>query len=219
MSQFQRTNKDLYFSLLPTDLLSSLLLLFDSTELLQILQQLEDIPDFDMVFQSKYFWIKLWRRDISLFLDLPANPYENYREIIIDSLEINDRYKKIKYLGENGYDRLLMPMLANIDDYELALVYAARRGHIGLAKLMLALGAENYNWAMREAATGGHMDIVNLMLDKGATSYNEALYYAVKNGHMDIVKLMLQLGARVSDHVANSAKTEKMRSLLRSYRK
>lgn len=90
----------LYFSLLPTDLLPSLLLFFDSKELLATLPELKKLLSFDRLFNSDVFWRKLWRRDISSFIGVPVNPYEKYREIFNTLSKFKYKDDKIDYLAE-----------------------------------------------------------------------------------------------------------------------
>lgn len=185
----------LYFSILPTDLLISLFMFFDSTQLLQILPQLENIREFNRLFNSQIFWLKIWRRDISSFASLPTYPYQNYKFIFSTLTSYHDVRDKSQYLMANGYDILLLPLLNTPEDYNYVMAQAAYGGYVKIVQLMLTKGANNYNWALAEAAEGGHLDIVNLMLEKGAYKTNSALLRAAGEGHIDIVKRMLDYGA------------------------
>lgn len=192
---------------MPTDLLSSLLLLFDSnelspllllfdsTKLLIMLQQLEKISDFARLLNSNVFWRKIWRRDISSFLKVPDNPYEKYKQIFHDLSKLNLHSMKIEYLAENGYD-ILLYLITNSTDYTKAIQYAAYGGHIEIVeKLLGKIQNVNYNAILLYAADGGHIKIVDLMLEKGANDLNGAMSIAAHNGHIDIVNLMLSKGA------------------------
>lgn len=192
------STQKLYFALLPTELLILLMLYFNSYELLVILPQLELLPEFLPIFSSSIFWRKIWRRDISSFVDPPDNAYEKYIEIFIqlNSLSRVTKFVYIPYLASNGYDILLKPLLVGSrENYDIAMKEAAQGGHIKLVDYTLTKGANNYNQTMSEAARDGHIDIVKLMIQNGATDYNQALVSAARGGHVDIVKLMLKKGA------------------------
>src|SRR5581483_11054123 len=72
----------LYFSLLPTDLLIQLFFYFNLNELYSILHDLESIKDFQKIYTSKTFWNDIWKRYISSFIASPENAYEKFKEII-----------------------------------------------------------------------------------------------------------------------------------------
>ena len=192
----------LYFDLLPTDLLSLLFLYFNPEELLF---QLEQLPEFSKLLQSKIFWQNIWKRDISSIVNPPSNVYQKYKEIFKHFNSIYTRHEKISYSARNGYDILLLPILLTLDDYNWAMAYAAEGGHIEIVKLMLEKGANNYNLSMENAAYGGHMEIVKLMLEKGANDYNRAMEAAALSGHMEIVRLMLEKGANYYDWAMETA--------------
>jgi len=193
----------LYFTLLPTELLTLLLIKFNSTELLTILPQIEKISDFDRLIKSKTFWKLIWKRDISSFLSLPDNPYEKYKEIFNDlslyKLYTYKDYERIDYLAYNGYDRLLLRYVFNKDEYNEAMRRATEKGHIEIVKLMLDLGADDYNLTMAWAASRNYTEIVKLLLEKGADNhdinYNWVMSNAAYIGNLEIVKLMLEKGA------------------------
>lgn len=235
-----------YLSLFPSDLLPSLFLYFDSAELLFTLPQLRVIKDFNRLFNSRVFWLRLWRRDISSFVELPENPYETYQKVFSNLHEFTNKHATIEYLVSNGYDILLLHLFSSMSDYNWAMASAAGTGHIEIVKLMLEKGANNYNntmiwaasnghteivklmlmrdtnyydynWAMINAAYGGYLDIVELMLKKGANGYNGAMLNAANNGHKKIVKLMLEKGANNYASAISDAKTKEIADLIRSY--
>lgn len=212
----------LYLSVLPTDLLPPLFLFFNSKELLTILPELKKISTFNSLFSSTIFWRKLWRRDISSFLDVPSDPYTKYVEIFSNLSTLTYKYDKIKYLARSGYDILLLPLLSSIADYNYAMSYAASGGYIQIVELMLKNGANDYNWVMRNAAVGGHTNIVKLMLRKGANDYDSAMLTAAFNGHIEIVELMLEKGVNlhIDDAIrhATYGKRTDIVELLKSYK-
>lgn len=189
----------LYFSLLPTDLLPPLFLFFDSRDLLVLLPKLKKLPSFNTIFNSNIFWRKLWRRDISSFMDIPSNPYETYREIFDELSILPHKFDRILYLAKRGYDILLLPLLSNKYDYSSAMRGAAEGGHMLIVKSMLSRGADNYDDSMMYAAESGHIDIVELMLQKGANEYDVTMWWAARGGQMKIVELMMSLGANDYD--------------------
>lgn len=189
-------DRHLYFSALPNDLFPLLFSYFSSSHLLETLDQLRQINDFDRLFKSKTFWNYIWRRDISSFLPLPEDPYQTYQDIIRYKLDsFLYRYDKITYVAENGYDILLLPLLSTMYEFNRAMVVAASKGHVEIVNLMLQNGATQYNYAMANAATGGHIAIVELMLELGANNYNDAMANAAYGGHIEIIRLMLERGA------------------------
>lgn len=202
---------NLYFSLLPFDLLSPLLLYFDSPELLYILSNLDD---FNSLLEYYFFWNKIWRRDISSFIPLPADPYETYR-LIFDSLPKMSSSEKISYLAENGYDILLMPLLSDFVDYNRAMAFAARGCHMQIVELMIEKGATAYNWAMAAASESGCLSIIDLMRSLGATAYNTAMAAAAGGGQADIVNLMLGYGANDYDWAIGTATAHGNRNIVR----
>lgn len=56
-------------------------------------------------------------------------------------------------------------------DKEFCLIWAARRGHLGLVKVLLELGADIHiedEIALRWAAANGHTEVVKLLVESGA---------------------------------------------------
>ena len=51
----------------------------------------------------------------------------------------------------------------------------------------------DFNEAMVHAAKEGYIDIVHLMIDHGADSFNVAMVWSRKVGHVDIANLMTML--------------------------
>src|SRR5581483_1196561 len=187
--------KSFYFDMLFSDLLPPLFFYFTAAELSNILLEVELVPGFSRLLNSKIFWRYIWKRDISSFLPMPENAYEQYKEILNKVSKILVKYEKINYLAENGYDILLSPLLNNVEDYNWAIKNAATGGQIEIVELMLEKGANDYNQTLACAAFGGHIGIVRLMLEKGANNYNLAMAYAAEKGYIKIIRLMLEKGA------------------------
>jgi len=193
-----------YFSILPFDLFTPLMLYFSSIELFDILPELKTLPEFYHLFFSKIVWNELWKRDISTIVKPPSNIYEKYREI----LNIFNPFSKgFKHLAQNGYDVLLMPLLTSAWHYEEAVAHAAKGGQIELVKLLLNKGANVYYRIIEDALRNGHIDIVNFILEKYFKNSNILpvhnancfLNIAARSGHIEIVKSMLERGANLYD--------------------
>lgn len=200
-----------YFSTLPLDLFTPLLLYFESGDLLRCLTRLEELPEFSKALSSSTFWKQIGKIYISSCVPSCINSREDYIKIqskLNNNKEIID---KIKYLSKNGYDILLYKILSSSTMstkyiYNNAMAYASLGGHIEIVISMLQRGANNYNWVMTYAAEGGNIEIVQLMLNKGANDYyNLAMESAAYKGHMDIVELMLEKGANNYNFAMKSA--------------
>lgn len=76
---------------------------------------------------------------------------------------------------------------------------AVLRGHIAVAALLLARGANVHymdDYPIRIAAEAGRVEASSLLLEHGADlSDNSALYMAALNGHLETVRLLLDYGA------------------------
>ena len=59
------------------------------------------------------------------------------------------------------------------------------------------MGATDFNWAMSYAAKGGHVEIVKLCKEWGATDFDEAMEEAAREGHVEIVKLYKEWGQQI----------------------
>ncbi|WPH04577.1 Hypothetical protein R9X50_00746900 [Acrodontium crateriforme] len=95
------------------------------------------------------------------------------------------------------------------DDKGTPLYWAAQRGHTGLLKFLLGLGAEASlprfsDWTpLCAAAAQNHVAAVELLLGHGVQLNSQtpegctALYYAASKGHVEILQLLIQHGADV----------------------
>jgi len=63
-------------------------------------------------------------------------------------------------------------------DFDTALLYAARGGHLDVCKRLVEKGARNFNTALYRAAEGGNLDVCRLFVEKGAKDFNTALHGA-----------------------------------------
>nr|CAD2139141.1 unnamed protein product [Meloidogyne enterolobii] len=116
----------------------------------------------------------------------------------------------------------LMPKEKNAQDEEelhTALMEAAMDGHVGVAKLLLAVGSkvnlstESFENPLTLASCGGHLEYVTLLCDAGAI-IEEAndegftpLMEASREGHYDVVKYLLDRGANVNAKTGDGLET------------
>lgn len=124
-----------------------------------------------------------------------ANFYGPYDHPLIQAV-IYGRLDLVSLLIQYGAD-----VNAHSDKYPLTygffcptpLTIAARNGHIWLARLLIANGADvspNYvaTPPLRAAAFSGQLDIVRLLLEMGAADAHSAMAQAASRGHEDIVE-------------------------------
>ncbi len=111
------------------------------------------------------------------------------------------RVAAVRYLIQRGA-RIEIPQ----DLYsQSALVVAINRGHLEIAELLIASGADLNNVSSNQsplvtAAEKGHARLVTLMLDRGANINlqalgQSALINATRAGHLAVVHLLLERGA------------------------
>lgn len=167
------------------ELLMEMSLHIDKHQLVSLLPKLDD---FNRLFSSTMFWKKIWRRDISSYVEVPSDPYRKYVDIIADLFYI-------KSLIGNGYDQAVYASLKNQNDYNFTLVIASAEGQTPIVKYVLSKGANHLNTALSYAVRYNYTDIVNLLIDAGATDFNNALVNAAEAGNMELVKKFLKLGA------------------------
>ena len=74
------------------------------------------------------------------------------------------------------------------------LISAVEAGHIEIAQMLLAGGAQPHPFALRAAAEGGHLTMVEALLAKGADP-TSALNAAAKGGHLEVIAALLAQGA------------------------
>lgn len=96
----------------------------------------------------------------------------------------------------------LLDLGANIHaNNDLALRWAAKKGHTDLVELLLDRGAYIHtgdDCALCLAASRGYTDMVESLLDRGANIHahdDRALRWAAESGHTDTVELLLDRGA------------------------
>ena len=78
------------------------------------------------------------------------------------------------------------------------LVYASKKGHQDIVKLLLTRGGNTSAPALEVAAHNGHLDIVRLLLAHGA-DFGDAISKAAAKGYGDIVEELLNNGAEIQN--------------------
>lgn len=81
------------------------------------------------------------------------------------------------------------------DDAEACLRGACEGGHLALANLMIAKGANEWNQALVTACRGGNLALANLMIEKGAHNWSRGLHEACEAGHLALANLLIAKGA------------------------
>jgi hypothetical protein len=193
-----RSGNDAFLAALPYELLFRIALQLDLPDI-QRLCRVSQV--FNELCQDDYFWLSLYRRDISQVRppSVTTSARQSYQQIMtqFSNLQPNQALVEASY---HGYDRLVKKILEQITTpsptiLNEVMASASRGGHRDIVNQMLNRGADDYNSAMAWAARGGHDDIVNQMLNLGANSYNGAMAWAARGGHRDIINQMLDLGA------------------------
>jgi hypothetical protein len=197
MAQVLSGNDD-FLSALPYELLFRIALQLDFPDI-QRLCRVSQV--FNELCQDDYFWLSLYRRDISQVRPPPATILvrQSYQRIMTQFSHLKPDVALFE-ASRYGYERLVNSILQTIpspDRFTLNVTMdrAAEGGHGDIVNQMLQLGARDYNLTMARAAEGGHQDIVNQMLRLGATDYNWAMAEAARWGHQEIINQMLKLGA------------------------
>lgn len=118
----------------------------------------------------------------------------------------NGDLEKVRALIQNDPDLVF----SKDDKGYTPLHWAAKNGHMDVARLLLAKKAEinaktNIGWTpLHEAADGGQKDLVKFLLTNNA-NVNErtargytALHFAASKGYIDVAELLLDYGANVN---------------------
>lgn len=199
-----------FFDIIPTDLLTPLLLFQSKTELIHLIPKLATIYVFEKLFDGKIFWKELWKRDISSFI-LPPEPNMALGEYsqIIERVQSVNMFWTIGTLIEKGYDILFYHLFKDMLSYSgtiaHALSYAAKNGHIPIVVELLKtpLSDHDYNWALRAAASGNHVEVLKLLLPYSATDYGNALSFAVYQGCIETFNELIAVIDRKNYGITN----------------
>ncbi|KAG2417117.1 hypothetical protein HFD88_008335 [Aspergillus terreus] len=173
-------------------------------------------------------WLLLSRGDINIYAD-PEKPdpvifavAEDHKDIVEMFLARDDfdvtreglADKMLRGASTCGHEAMMRMLLGRISLHDVKPAAenvwspekcAARNGHEGIVKLLIARGADiNHRTSASEsmieiAAEYGQTAIVSLLLDQGADFVfaAEALNKAVVRGHMDIVRLLVDKGVGI----------------------
>jgi ankyrin repeat protein len=102
----------------------------------------------------------------------------------------------MEWAAEHNHLHLVLFLIEKgANDWNGALVGAARGGHLHLAQFFVDKGANRWNWALEYAAKEGHLHLVQFLVDKGANRWNWALEYAAGESHLPLVQLLIECGA------------------------
>ena len=129
----------------------------------------------------------------------------------LSSLCKNDYVWRLRFLhkynltkfnkGDNVTFRKIYIALDKSD--EDGLIWAAKRGHLEVVKLLLeqgvAVDTDDEN-SLKQAVFYGHLDVVKLLLKYGADIHDEhdlAFRIAAQKGYLDIVKYLIEEGADI----------------------
>lgn len=185
--------KLLYFSIVPTELLTLLFMHLTMDELYTLLPQIAFDPNFARLFNNSQFWNYIWKRDISSIVEPNANTprdiYLLYKTIISMLYSYVEKKSKILYLSTAGYDKLLYPIVDTVSDYNIALIRAIPHEYLPIIKEMINRGAD-VNKALLHAVSAKSAKMVEFLLQNGANDYYMAEQLAERNGSDDILALL-----------------------------
>jgi hypothetical protein len=143
--------------------------------------------------QDEYFWLTLYRRDISRVRLPPATTSvrQSYQQIMAQFSPWSNQTRSAG-LG-SGFPPSAAGPLSSLLQTE-NLIEASRHGYEQLVNSILQTIPSpdrfTLNRAMAEASRGGHQDIVKQMLDLGANNYTWSMAVATAEGHQDIRNLI-----------------------------
>ncbi|CAK9034688.1 unnamed protein product [Durusdinium trenchii] len=149
--------------------------------------------------------------------DMPVRPLPSLQLVILDYYAPEEaNWHALHFACQNKrvveVTRLLQKPLnpnwtgADID-LPAPILFAAKRGHLEVVRLLLEAGADQ-NATTQDGATAlmfaahkGHLEVVRLLLEAGADPKpadqdgTTALTHAACNGHLEVVRVLLEAGA------------------------
>jgi len=161
----------LYFSLLPAELLSSLLLYFSVFEIDEFLTEFNNIEEFNTLFSNNEYWRIIWKNKISSAYPVPVDANRQFLNTI-DYIGYNPNIRKIiKYLIEHNYDILLLTeFIMGLGDFEIAIEYAVESDNTFMTDKLFPLfkvykrSDSLYNYVIKSIAKKGNIDVLRSML-------------------------------------------------------
>ena len=138
-----------------------------------------------------------------------------YMVVANQALSEEEMLAKIKVLLEKGYDvNAIAPVLKQGSDFHSALLLAAMKGYLSVAKLLLDNGADQTLTgaymaaiALHKAAYFGRADMLTLLSQypgfhevlnaQGPNNGYTPLHDAVWHGHLEAAKVLVEAGARL----------------------
>lgn len=170
---------DTYLHLLPNDLLSSLLLYFESFELYAVLNELTKIQYFDTKFHNstfKHTLKMLYQQHISSITPPPESfTFEDYMAILDRVNSLSDYRNKIYFLAKEGYEVLLYPLLKTTEDYNAAFIAATIGKHYELMEILKILDATVYKQIKMET-----LPMAEDMIFDGIVTYETYVFAGTK---------------------------------------
>lgn len=158
----------------------------------------------------------------------------------IDNAVSGGHYHLVEYILESGvrkYDESDMSHACGIGDVTLVnifrryckkhnikrngdnLIYACKRGHVEIVKMLLKDGYDpdgsftsRHSRPIIHAINNGHADVVRLLLAAGASNaarsraYESPLYISYRRGNRDVVKALLDRGADITHTLVNACR-------------
>ena len=96
------------------------------------------------------------------------------------------------------------------DDASMPLHLTSRKGHVGVARMLVERGADvsardkDERTPLHSASSRGHVDVARMLVEHGADVSAQAkygrtpLHWALSRGHMDVARMLVERGADVS---------------------
>src|SRR5581483_2755821 len=164
-----------YLDFFPNDLFSSLFLYFSWKELLYISVELRG-SKLSLEKWPISCWKTIWKRDVSIYIDLPVDPYNKYVEIF-NRFDLGYRREDIiYYLTYKGYEIPLYLIIKN-HDYGSILITASEYGHIHVIRYILSISGEMHiHTIMCTAERYGHIEIIKEIIEWRNGSYNDPYF-------------------------------------------
>ncbi|KAK8016092.1 NB-ARC and ankyrin domain protein [Apiospora rasikravindrae] len=151
-------------------------------------------------------------------VQIQASDYEDWCGVFSRSFSFSSQKGVVTHLVEAG-DVKLLKVLCTTEHFDFRskdkmglppLLYAADKGHVDIAKLLIERGADvdaagSSGWTpLTLALDRGHIDMARLLIERGAdvnttgSSGRTPLTRALDGGHADVARLLIERGADVN---------------------